>query len=66
MSQACSDVAQLILENCIANDKPSIRCAINDQLDVMSKDGFRVFHGYSQERAITKIRGIIKSKKLNS
>ena len=38
----------------------TIRCTINDILDRAQKDGYNVFFGYNQERAIKKVRKLLK------
>jgi hypothetical protein len=36
-----------------------VRCAINDLMDGYERDGHKVHHGYDQDRAFHRVRGII-------
>jgi hypothetical protein len=36
-----------------------VRCACNDALDSLERDGHKVHHGYDQDRAFHRVRGII-------
>jgi len=38
-----------------------VRCAINDILDSEEKSGYRVKHGYSQDRAFREVRRSLKN-----
>ena len=40
----------------------TIRCAINDWIDALEKDGWRVPPHYSQARAIVKMRRLIRAR----
>lgn len=44
------------------NDKPAIRMAINDTIDIYSKDGFSVSQRFSQSSAVKKISKALKAR----
>ncbi len=37
-----------------------VRCAVNDVLDNLDRDGFAVCHGYSQDRAFRVVRSLLR------
>ena len=37
----------------------TIRCAINDVMDYAEREGYKVNHGYSQERAVKKVKAAL-------
>lgn len=60
IKMACEDVATG-LANKDDNSATTIRCAINDQLNGMARDGYRVFFGYSQPKAVRRVRSILRA-----
>ncbi len=38
----------------------TIRCAINDTLEMAERDGMKVNHGYDQPRAVARVKAILK------
>lgn len=60
MSHIYADVASEFNE--AGNMRPShcdVRCAVNDYLDTLDRDGFKVNFGYSQDRAFRSVRKIL-------
>ena len=37
-----------------------VRCAVNDALESFERDGYRVFHGYNQDRAFRRVRRLLR------
>ncbi len=55
IEQAIQDVAEA-LKDSDDHSVTTIRCAINDRLDMADKDGFKVNFDYDQNRAVLKTR----------
>lgn len=60
LENALRDVAEALREAGDLSDT-TIRCAINDHLDQLDKDGFRVQFNYNQPRAIKRVKAIAKA-----
>jgi len=61
MSQIHAETAEAFARS--YNFTPShcdVRCFINDSLDSYEKDGHRVYHGYSQDRAFKQVREALR------
>lgn len=41
------------------NDVTAIRSAVNDELDRLDKEGYKVYFNYSQQRAVNYIRKLL-------
>lgn len=52
------EVAATISPNDLSST--TIRCAINDRLDNLHKDGYAVHHDYAQKRAIRIVRNLVR------
>ena len=37
-----------------------VRCTINDFLDIRERDGYRVHHGYNQDKAHTEVLKLLR------
>lgn len=64
-SMPMAEIYQSVAESFAAtgNRKPShcdVRCAVNDALDALDRDGFKVHHEYSQDRAFSTVRNLLK------
>ncbi len=60
INQAIVDVADCLRVS-DANDETMIRTALNDTLDAMSKSGFSVRHDYNQERAVKRVKLLLRA-----
>jgi hypothetical protein len=60
IESACQDVAAA-LANRDDYSATTIRCTINDTLHGWNRDGYRVYFGYSQIKAIRRVRAILRA-----
>jgi hypothetical protein len=58
ISEVIHDVASA-LRSGDDHSATTIRCAINDHLDAMHKDGYRVNFEYDQQRAVREVKRLL-------
>ncbi len=55
ITQAVNDVADA-LRGSSDHSSTTIRCALNDALEMAERDGHKVNHGYDQPRAVARVK----------